>query len=104
MWVNKENLPLTARAMTSKLRQVLLSIATISALNKRITEQMRPMDLTGQVMSQGGSQGSALPNPHGVAPTPKNTLTLRSRVIVSTSSKQQLAGVLYAQSKKMKTS
>jgi hypothetical protein len=102
MWVNKEGLPFTARAMASKLRQVFLSIATMSALNKRVTEQMRSMDLTKQVMSQGGNQRSALPNLHGIASIPQNTLTLRSRVIVPASSKRQPIGALHAQSRKMK--
>jgi hypothetical protein len=103
MWLNKEGLPLNAKSMASKLRQVIISIATMSALNKHVTELMRPMDLTGQVMSQRGSQGSALPNPHGMASTPQNTLTLRSRIIILATSKWQPAGTLHAQSRKMKT-
>jgi hypothetical protein len=65
MWLNKEGLPLNAKSMASKVQQVPISIATMSALNKRVTQDMRAIDLTGRVMSQGRSQGSALPGPEG---------------------------------------
>jgi hypothetical protein len=37
VWLNKEGLPLNAKSMASKVRQVLISIATMSALNKHVT-------------------------------------------------------------------
>jgi hypothetical protein len=55
MWLNKEGLPLNTKSTASRLRQVLLSIATMSAVNRRVMEQMRLTDLTGQLMSEGRS-------------------------------------------------
>jgi hypothetical protein len=46
MWVNKEGNPLSTKSMASRLRQVLLSIVTMTALHQRAMEQMRPLDLT----------------------------------------------------------
>jgi hypothetical protein len=89
MWINKEGQPLSAKAMASKLRQVLMSIATMTALQKCTTEQMTPMDLTGRVLSQGRSQGSTLAGSQGIASTPQGTPSVRSRVIVPKSSKRQ---------------
>ncbi len=58
-WMTKDRKPLKAKALTSKLRNLLLNIATQSAVNARVSEVRRHPDLTRQVMSQGGSQGSA---------------------------------------------
>ena len=55
MWINKDGLLLSTKAMASKIRQVVLSIATMMALNYHVREQMRPVDLTNCVLSQGGS-------------------------------------------------
>jgi hypothetical protein len=47
MWVNTDGLPLGAKAIASKIRQLNLRIATMTAFNKHVTEQTRPVDLTG---------------------------------------------------------
>jgi hypothetical protein len=92
MWVNKEGNPLSAKSMASRLRQVLLSIAIMTALHQRATEQMRPLDLTGRVMSQGGSQGSTLAGPQGVGSNPQGAPSVRSCVLILASSKRQQPG------------
>jgi hypothetical protein len=38
MWVIKDGLPLGAKAIASKIRQLFLSIATMMAFNKQVTE------------------------------------------------------------------
>jgi hypothetical protein len=76
MWINKEGNSLSAKSMASRLKQVLLSIATMTALYQCAMEQMRPLDLTGRVMSQGGSQGSELAGPQGVGSNPQGALSV----------------------------
>jgi hypothetical protein len=75
--------------MASKIRQVLLNIATMMAFNKLVTKKMRFVDLIGRVLSQGGSQGLVLPGPQGVASTPQGPPFVRNRVIVPSSNKRQ---------------
>jgi hypothetical protein len=55
MWVNKKGHLISAKPMAFKIRQVVLSIAMMMALDIHVTEQMRPVDLTGHVLSQGRS-------------------------------------------------
>jgi hypothetical protein len=91
MWLNKEGLPLNAKSMASKVRQVLISITTMSALNKRVTQDMRAIDLTSRVMSQGGSQGSTLPGPEGTISILQGGPMTWSRVLIPAMSKRQQA-------------
>jgi hypothetical protein len=84
--MNKEGKPLNAKSMASKLRQVLLTIATMTALHQCTMELMRPLDSTGRVMSQGGNQGSTLAGPHGVVSTPQGAPFARSHVLIPASS------------------
>jgi hypothetical protein len=73
-------------------QQLLLSIAIMMASNKHLIEQMRPMDLMGALMNQRRSHGSALAAPHGTASTLQGLASLKSRVIVPSSSKRQQSG------------
>jgi hypothetical protein len=100
MWLNKEGLPLNAKSMASKVRQVLISIATMSALNKRFTQDMRAIDLTDRVMSQG----SALPGPEGTISILQGGPVTRSRVLIPAMSKRQQAGGSQTQAKRMRSS
>ena len=63
-WVNKEKLSLNARSMASKVRQTIISLDIVTATNRSIADQMKAIELTGQLVSQGGSIGSALPHAH----------------------------------------
>jgi hypothetical protein len=60
--------------------------------------------LIGNVTSQGGSIGSALPNPPRGMSTIQGPPSTCSRVIVPSSSKRQKPGAMLAQSKKMRVS
>jgi hypothetical protein len=62
-WLIKDGHPFDAKAMTSRIRQLLMSLAKMTPLNKRITELMKPTDLTARVISQGRSIGSTLQTP-----------------------------------------
>lgn len=55
MWANTDGLPLGAKTIASKIRQLNLRIATMTAFNKHITEHMGPVDLTSCALSQGRS-------------------------------------------------
>jgi hypothetical protein len=62
---------------------------------------MRAIELTGNVTSQGGSIGSALPPAPGGVSAAQGALSTQSRVIVPSSSKRQKPSEVPAQSKKM---
>jgi hypothetical protein len=66
----------------------------MTAFDKHLTKQMRPVDLIDRPLSQQGSQGSILLGPHGVASIPQGPPSVRSRVIVPSSSKWQRLGVV----------
>jgi hypothetical protein len=51
--------------MASRVRQLIVSLDVMTASNKHVSNQMRTIDLTTIVTSQGGSIGSTLPNPPG---------------------------------------
>ena len=89
MLVNKEGNPLSAKSMASRLRHVLLSIATMTTLHQHATEQMRPLNLTGRVMSQGWSQGSTLASLQGIGLNPQGAPSIQIRVLILASSKHQ---------------
>jgi hypothetical protein len=94
-WLNKEGLPLGTRGMASRVRQIIVSLDVMRATNKSMSQQMRAFELTGNVTSQGGSIGSALPlapvsGAHGVASN-------QSRVIVPSLSKRQKPGEVPSQ-------
>ncbi len=59
-WESKDGQPLKSKSLTSKIRNLLLNIAKLSALNTRVSDGMRPLEISRIVESQGGSQGSAL--------------------------------------------
>ena len=61
-WVNKEGLPLNAMSMSSKVRQTVISLDIMTATNRIIANQMKAIELIGQLASQGRSIGSALPH------------------------------------------
>jgi hypothetical protein len=63
---------------------------------------LRTIELTGNVTSQVGSIGSALPTPPGAVSSGQGPSTTRSRVIVPPNSKRQKPGAVPAQSKKMR--
>ena len=65
IWLNKEGLPFEAKAMASRVRQLIVSLDIITASNKHVSNQMRVIELTRNVTSQKKSIGSALPNPPG---------------------------------------
>jgi hypothetical protein len=62
-WLNKEGLPFEARAMASRVRQLIKSLDVMTASNKHILQQMKAIELTWNIASHGGSNGSALPTP-----------------------------------------
>jgi hypothetical protein len=74
----------------------------MTATNKRMSQQMRAFELTGNATSQGGSIGSALP------PAPVSgahgTASNWSRVIVPSLSKRQKPGKVPSQSKRLQIS
>jgi hypothetical protein len=45
-WVNKEGLPFGAKAMASRVRQLIMSLDVMTASNKHISQQMREIELT----------------------------------------------------------
>jgi hypothetical protein len=101
-WLNKERHPFEFRAMASKVRQLLVSLDVMTASNKHMSWQMRAIELTGNVTSQGGSIGFALPTPPSVVSSGQGPSTTRSRVILPSNSKRQKPGAVPAQSKKMR--
>jgi hypothetical protein len=64
-WLNKEGHPFGFRAMASKVRQLIVSLDVMTASNKYMSRQMRAIELTENITSQGGSIGSTLPTPPG---------------------------------------
>jgi hypothetical protein len=52
-WLTKDRSPFSTRAMASRIRQLLISLAKMTAANKKVTRLMRLADLTAQVNSQG---------------------------------------------------
>jgi hypothetical protein len=47
MWVNKEGMSSSTKSIASRIRQVLLNMAKLTALDKHVTEQIRLVDLMG---------------------------------------------------------
>jgi hypothetical protein len=103
-WLNKEGLPFGAKAMASRVRQLIVSLDVMTTSNKHVSNQMKALELTANVTSQGRSIGSALPNPTGGLLVTQGPLSIRSRVVVPSSSKQQKPGAMPTQSKKMRVS
>jgi hypothetical protein len=64
--VEQGGLPFGARAMASRVRQLIMSLDVMIASNKHILQQMKAIELTGNVTSHGRSIGSTLPTPPGV--------------------------------------
>jgi hypothetical protein len=64
-WLNKEGHPFGFRAMASRVRQLIVSLDVMTASNKYMSRQMRAIELTENITSQGGSIGSTLPTPPG---------------------------------------
>jgi hypothetical protein len=87
-WLNKEGLPFGAKAMASRVKQLIVSLDVMTASNKHVSNQMRAIELTGNITSQGGSIGSALPNPPKGVSTTLGPPSTRNRVIVPSSSKR----------------
>jgi hypothetical protein len=75
-WLNKEGHPFGFRAMASRIRQLIVSLDVMIANNKHMSRQMRAIELTGNVTSQGGSIGSVLPTPPGVVSSGQGPPTL----------------------------
>jgi hypothetical protein len=88
--------------MASRVRQLIVSLDVMTASNKHMSQQMRAIELTGNVTSQGGSIGSILPMSPGAVSSGQGPSTTRSRVIVPSNSKRQKLGAAPAQSKKMR--
>jgi hypothetical protein len=101
-WLNKEGHPFGFRAMASRVRQLIVSLDVMTASNKYMSRQMRAIELTRNVTSQGGSIGSTLPTPPGVVSSGQGPSTTRSRVIVPSNSKRQKPGAVPTTSKKMR--
>jgi hypothetical protein len=101
-WLNKEGLPLGARGMASRVRQIIVSLDIMTASNKIMSQQMRAVELTGNVTSQGGSIGSALP-PTLVSGA-QGAASTRSQVVVPSLSKRQKPDEVLSQSKRMRLS
>jgi hypothetical protein len=59
-WVNKDELTLGLKAIASRVRQLLISIAAITASNQHIIEQMKPTNLKKHITRVGGSMEYAL--------------------------------------------
>ena len=98
-WVNKEGLPLNARSMALKVRQTIISLDVMMATIKSIAKKKRAIELTGHVISQGGSIGSALP--HAPTSGAQGATSTRSQVIIPSSSKRQKPREVPSQSKRM---
>jgi hypothetical protein len=81
-----------------------MSIAKLTAANKKVTELMNPADLTAQVISQGGSVGSALQTPGVDATVPSGPPLTRSRVVVPSASKRHKPLGTPSLSKRMRVS
>ena len=60
--MDKEGRPLGGRNMASKIRQTVISLDIVTTTNRGIVDQMKVIELTGHLASQGGSIGSALPH------------------------------------------
>ena len=60
-WLNKKELPLGARGMASKVRQIIVSLDVMTASTKNMSQRMKKIELTRNVISQGGSIWSVLP-------------------------------------------
>jgi hypothetical protein len=103
-WLNKEGLPFEAKAIASRVGQLIVNLNVMTTNNKHISQQMRAIELTGNVTSQGGSIGSTLPTPFRIVSAAQGAPSTRSRVIVPSSSKRQKPGAMLAQSKKMRVS
>jgi hypothetical protein len=101
-WLNKEGLPLGARGMASRVRQIIVSLDVMTASNKNMSQRMRAIELTGNVTSQGGSIGSALLLAPGSGA--QEAPSTRSRVIVPSLSKRQKPSKVPLQSKRMRLS
>jgi hypothetical protein len=50
-WLNKEGLPFGAKSMVSRVRQLIMSLDVMTASNKHVSNQMRAIELTGNVTS-----------------------------------------------------
>ena len=84
-WVTKDGLPLKAISMASKVRQTIISLDVVTATNRSIADQMKAIDLTTQLASQGGSIGSTLSHAH--ASRAQGAASTRSQVVIPSTSK-----------------
>jgi hypothetical protein len=100
----KEGLPFKAKAMASWVKQLIVSLDVMTASNKLIFQQMRTIELIGNVTSKRRSIGSTLPIPPSAVSSTQGPPSTRSRVIVPSSSKRQKPGAMLAQSNKMRVS
>jgi hypothetical protein len=50
-WLNKEGHPFGFRAMASRVRQLIVNLDVMIASNKHMSQQMRAIELTGNVTS-----------------------------------------------------
>ena len=96
-WMNKEGCPLGGRNMASKIRQTVISLDIVTATNRGIVDQMKAIELTGHLASQGGSIGSVLP--HAPASGTQGVASTRNQVVLPSSSKWQKFGEVPLQSK-----
>jgi hypothetical protein len=62
-WINKDGHPLGIKSMASRIQQLLISMAAITASRRYVAGKMKPADLMWQIVSGGGSMGSVLPTP-----------------------------------------
>ena len=58
VWTTKEGLPLRARSVASKVRNLIHSMAKMAATRKAITSALMPLDLSRAVGTQNTSQAS----------------------------------------------
>ena len=56
-WVNKEGLLFNAKSMASKVRETIISLDIVTATNRSIADQMKAIELTGHLASQGEASG-----------------------------------------------
>jgi hypothetical protein len=82
-------LPFGAKAMASWIRQLIVSLDVMTESNKHISQQVKAIELTGNVTSQRRSIGSVLPTSPSIVSLAQGPPSTHNRAIIPLSSKRQ---------------